>query len=258
MARKKAETTADGVEATTTNDLTVDTSATINGVAVPADAVPLTFEPIQINNYNLTDLKNTLDDALKRCLARPDCYSQIHQHTDVRLGLGWAAVLVAAATGLYSWKISFEESRLGVFIGVALYALLSAVQMGYIYFVEGDTVFIGKRKTLDKRIQTERLSALSKTTRPKPQSLAPSSAPTLPLSTFYPRATSAYLPPHYHLTMNYALTVSGGKALIRADKVEDERCYADFFDSKGMLDEARFVAWVSAMLEKVEDESKVQ
>lgn len=66
MARKKAETTADGVEATTTNDLTVDTSATINGVAVPADAVPLTFEPIQINNYNLTDLKNTLDDALKR------------------------------------------------------------------------------------------------------------------------------------------------------------------------------------------------
>lgn len=26
----------------------------------------------------------------------------------------------------------------------------------------------------------------------------------------------------------------------------------------GMLDEARFVAWVSAMLEKVEDESKVQ
>ncbi|KAG9045315.1 hypothetical protein FS837_006504 [Tulasnella sp. UAMH 9824] len=257
MARKKAETTADEVDVSG-NNLTIDTSAQPNGAAVPADAIPLTFEPIQINNYNLTDLKNTLDDALKRCLARPDCYSQIHMHTDVRLALGWVAVLVAAATGLYSWKISFQESRLGVFIGVTLYALLSAVQMGYIYFIEGDTVFVGKRKTLDKRIQTERLTASSKTTRPKPQSPAPATAPTLPLSTFYPRATSTYLPPHYHLTVNYALTVSGGKALIRANKVEDERCYADFFDSKGNLDEARFVAWVSAMLEKAEDEGKSQ
>ncbi|KAG8991321.1 hypothetical protein FRB90_001393 [Tulasnella sp. 427] len=249
MARKNAQA-ANGGEASMANDgISVDTSATtINGVAVPADAVPLTFEPVQINNYNLTDLKNTLDDALKR----------IHLHTDVRLGLGWAAVLVAAATGLYSWKISFEESRLGVFIGVTLYAILSTVQMGYIYFVEGDTIFVGKRKTLDKRIQTERLTASSKTTRPKPKSAASSTAPTLPLSTFYPRATSSYLPPHYHLSIDYALTVSGGKALIRANKVEDERCYADFFDSKGMLDEARFVAWVSAMLEKVEDEGTVQ
>lgn len=65
MARKKAETTADGVDVSG-NNLAIDTSAQPNGVAVPAGAIPLTFEPIQINNYNLTDLKNTLDDALKR------------------------------------------------------------------------------------------------------------------------------------------------------------------------------------------------
>lgn len=54
-----------------------------------------------------------------QCLSRPDCYSPIHTHTDCRLILGWLAVAVAAGTGYYSWKISFEESKLWVAVGVA-------------------------------------------------------------------------------------------------------------------------------------------
>ncbi len=53
-------------------------------------------------------------------LSRPDYYAQNHMHTDVKLALGYTAVLVAAATGLYSWKISFEESKLGVTAGVGM------------------------------------------------------------------------------------------------------------------------------------------
>ncbi|KAG8901903.1 hypothetical protein FRB99_005006 [Tulasnella sp. 403] len=245
MARKKADTSSGG----NSDGLRVDTTQHVD----TSDGVPaVAAEPVQINNYNLTDLKNTLDDALKRCLSRPEYYTQIHLHTDVRLALGWSAVLVAAATGLYSWKISFQESKLGVFFGVVLYALLSTAQMAYIYFVEGDTVFVGKRKTLAKRIETERLTTSSRTTRPKPSSDG-SVKPLVPsLSTAYPRSTSTYLPPHYRLTMQYKVTASGGKSLIRKTRVEDERCYADFFDEKGTLDESRFVSWVTALVAKVE------
>ena len=53
-------------------------------------------------------------------LARPDLFKQIHTHTDVRLALGWLSVLVAGATGLYGWKVPFEQSKPGVWAGVIL------------------------------------------------------------------------------------------------------------------------------------------
>ena len=50
-------------------------------------------------------------------LSRPNLFKQIHLHTDVRLTLGWAGVLVAAATGLYGWKVEFEQSKPAVWAG---------------------------------------------------------------------------------------------------------------------------------------------
>ncbi|KAG9007759.1 hypothetical protein FRB94_013994 [Tulasnella sp. JGI-2019a] len=255
MSRRKATGTSGDVDATV--EVTNGTSNNTNApVQKPVDII--TYEPIQINNYNLTELKNTLDDALKRCLSRPDNYTQNHMHTDVRLVLGYTSVLVAAATGLYSWKISFEESKLGVTAGVSLYMLLSAIQAIYAYFVEGNTVFVGKRKVLAKRIETERLTAQSRTTHPKASSKpsTPQVVPSSILSTVYPRATSSYLPPHYKLTIQYTRTASGGKSHIGNGKVEDERCYADFFDENGSLDEGRFSTWVLALVQNVETASQ--
>ncbi|KAG8960838.1 hypothetical protein FRC03_006081 [Tulasnella sp. 419] len=193
--------------------------------------VAVVYEPVKVNNANLTELKFALDDALKRFLSHPDRFSTINTHTDVRLGLGYANVAIAIATGLYSWKISFHESKFVVMIGVVAYTLLSAIQMAYVYFVEGETIFVGKRKTLAKRIETEKVKAESRTTNPESNSLPPSSAPAnVSLFTNYPRGKSSYLPPHYKLSLTYTNTASGGKSLIRKGKVEDERCYADFFD----------------------------
>lgn len=78
-------------------------------------------------------------------------------------------MLVAFGTGLYGWKIEFEEAKPVVWIGVILYVfalyfimlvtnliyryiVLSAAQTLYAYFVESNTVFVGKRKTFDKRV----------------------------------------------------------------------------------------------------------
>jgi hypothetical protein len=53
-------------------------------------------------------------------LSRPDLYKQDYTHTDVRLALGWLAVIVAGGTGFYGWKTEFEESKPVVWAGVLL------------------------------------------------------------------------------------------------------------------------------------------
>lgn len=64
MSRRKATGTAgDVVDAQLTTPVTNGNgSALVEKRAVDI----ITYEPIQINNYNLTELKNTLDDAVKR------------------------------------------------------------------------------------------------------------------------------------------------------------------------------------------------
>jgi signal peptidase complex subunit 2 len=109
----------------------------------PPGPLSITISPeereiIKVNNYSASELKNACDDALKRVrsfyitalnytyhsplqyLSRPVLFKQIHLHTDVRLALGWAGVFTAAATGLYGWKIDFEKSKPGVWIGFIL------------------------------------------------------------------------------------------------------------------------------------------
>lgn len=54
----------DLAEPASSNGLTVDTAAASKEL-VDAGIEP-SGEPVQINNHNLTELKNTLDDALKR------------------------------------------------------------------------------------------------------------------------------------------------------------------------------------------------
>ena len=111
------------------------------------------------------------DNATRQYLSRPDLFKQIHLHTDIRLGLGWLSVFVAAGTALYGYKIDFEKSKPVVTIGLVLcaspllppfsrlssyvfnrYMVLTALSTLYAYFIEGETVFVGKRKTFSKRV----------------------------------------------------------------------------------------------------------
>jgi len=187
---------------------------------------------IKVNNANLIELKNACDDALKRYLSRPDLYKQDYTHTDVRLVLGWLAVIAAGGTGLYGWKIEFEEAKPVVWVGVLLYFALTTAQTLYAYFVEGSTVFVGKRKTLDKRIVTERITISSYTdhTAPAPKTGGPC--------------------PSYALDASVVRTASGGKALLNQDKHIARAPYSRFFDADGVLDQELFETWVAELVSK--------
>ena len=66
MARKKAangsSTLSNGSDV---DSLAVDDKSALE-VAITETPQPVAYEPVQINNYDVKELKNTLDDALKR------------------------------------------------------------------------------------------------------------------------------------------------------------------------------------------------
>ncbi|KAI9567448.1 microsomal signal peptidase 25 kDa subunit-domain-containing protein [Boletus coccyginus] len=195
-------------------------------LSIPASAEER--DTIKVNNANATDLKNACDDALKRYLSRPNLFKQIHLHTDVRLTLGWAGVLVAAAT------VEFEQSKPAVWAGFIMhvYVILTSLQALYAYFVEGDIVFVGRRKTFSKRIITERITIASRT---------------LPVSVS--SSTSSANAPSYSLNITYVQSTSGGKSLLARNRMQGSKEYSAFFDEKGVMVQESFETWVGELVE---------
>jgi len=186
-------------------------------------------EEVKVNNASVSELKNACDDALKRFLARPDLFKQQHLHTDVRLALGWAGVGVAAFTGLYGYKVEFEQAKPVVWAGLILYFLLTAMQTLYSYLIEGNIIFVGKRKTFSKRIMTERLTISSQTEPVKKAAKAPS----------------------YAISATYVQSASGGKSLLARGKTSESKTYNHFFDEAGVMDQPAFEQWVGTLVERV-------
>ena len=91
------------------------------------------------------------------------------------------------------------------------YLLLSGVQTLYAYFVEGETIYMGKRKTLSKRIETERIIVSSRTIPSQPSQ-----------------------PPRYAVTVNYVRSANGGKSLLGRSSGEGEKPYNELFYCKGL------------------------
>lgn len=185
-------------------------------------------EVVKVNNASLTELKNACDDALKRFLSRPDLFKQQYLHTDVRLALGWSGVGVALFTGLYGWRVEFEKSKPVVWAGLIVYFLLTALQTLYAYFIEGDIVFVGKRKTFSKRIITERLTLSSQT-----------------------EPGRKHTPPAYTLSATYVQSSSGGKSLLARGKASDSKGYNAFFDENGVMHQVALEQFVGALVERV-------
>ncbi|VDC05712.1 unnamed protein product [Peniophora sp. CBMAI 1063] len=216
MARRKAA-----------NGLTIDSSEATDAATEPSTNLTLAplpdaeRDPVKVNNASASELKTACDDALKRFLSRPDLFKQIHTHTDVRLGLGWAAVIIALGTGLYGYYVEFEQAKPLVWTGVSLYVVLTTLQTLYAYFVERDTVFVGKRKTLDKRIVTERVTIASRTNPSSPKNA-----------------------PAYSIKLSFVRSSNGGKSLLGKSAEDEARPYTAFFDSEGTMDQPRFESWV--------------
>lgn len=73
---------------------------------------------------------------IKKFLSRPDLFKPEHTHTDVRLALGYANVLIALGSSFYGYKNDFETAKPVVWAGVILY--VSFVRMHAIHDASTD------------------------------------------------------------------------------------------------------------------------
>jgi signal peptidase complex subunit 2 len=72
-------------------------------------------------------------------------YIQTHTLADIRLALGYAAVLSCAATAYYEYKVGFNEAKSWSMLGVGMYIILNIALYLWGYFIEGDIVYVGKK-----------------------------------------------------------------------------------------------------------------
>ncbi|KAL5481109.1 SPC2 [Sanghuangporus weigelae] len=208
-------------------DASGDTTSRVDILA--ASAAITEREPVKVNNMNAVELKNACDDAVKRLLSQPNLFKEKHTHTDVKLLLGWASVLIAVGTAAYGWKVDFEQSKPVVWIGVILYALLTSASTLYSFLIEKDSVFVGRRRTLAKRVETEHITVASRT------------LPPVTLGTS----------PRYRASVSYVRSSNSGKSLLRRGQATEEHAYTEFFDEEGTMDQEGFERWLGALVERV-------
>lgn len=107
--------------------------------------------------------------------------------------------------------------------------------MLYSFFVEKDTVFVGRRKTLAKRIETENITVSTRSLPPKGGEGPPANVP------------------RYHASVASVRSSNGGKSLLGKGKLVEERPYNEFFDENGTMDQEAFERWVGDLAERVID-----
>jgi hypothetical protein len=88
------------------------------------------------------DLKNTTDDALPNYLTSLK-FRQSHYLTDIRLALGYSAVVIAAITFYADWKLGWDKTKYGTFWAVLAYFVLNGALTFWIWGVESGMVFVG-------------------------------------------------------------------------------------------------------------------
>jgi hypothetical protein len=91
------------------------------------------------------DLKNTSDDALPNYLNSLS-FTQSHYLTDVRLALGYTAVVIAGVLFYVDWKLGWDVTRPYTLPAVVAYMILNGAFTYWLWWVEGSTIYVGERK----------------------------------------------------------------------------------------------------------------
>ena len=111
--------------------------------AYPHKCISFQIPPLT-NPFLLTDLKNTTDDALPNYLTSLK-FSQSHFLTDVRLGLGYTAVVIAAVTFYADYKLGWDATKEATLWAVTAYFIINGALTVWIWGVERGKVFVGEK-----------------------------------------------------------------------------------------------------------------
>lgn len=96
----------------------------------------------KISVYSLADLKNTSDDAIPNYLNSLK-FKQSHVLSDVRLALGYSALVVAGATFAWDYKLGWDSTKYYTAAAVAIYMVLNSALTYWMWFVENGNIYVG-------------------------------------------------------------------------------------------------------------------
>jgi Microsomal signal peptidase 25 kDa subunit (SPC25) len=98
-------------------------------------------------------LKNATDDALAPYLTKlpsPYTFRQSHYLSNVRLAVGYSAVIIAAATFYFDWKLGWDATKYYTAGACVLYFILNSFLTVWIWRFEAGKVFVGIREGQQK------------------------------------------------------------------------------------------------------------
>ncbi|KAI9657599.1 MAG: hypothetical protein M1821_002775 [Bathelium mastoideum] len=98
----------------------------------------------KITLHSLPDLKNTTDDALPNYLNSLR-FKQSHFYADVRLALGYTAVVIAGATFYFDYTLGWDKTKFWTAWAVIAYFALNGAFTYWIWAVEKGLVFSGEK-----------------------------------------------------------------------------------------------------------------
>jgi signal peptidase complex subunit 2 len=76
-------------------------------------------------------------------LPKPYTFKQSHGLANTRLSLGYAAVIIAAATFYADWKLGWDETKGYTTIACVVYFILNTLLTYHIWRVEAGRIFVG-------------------------------------------------------------------------------------------------------------------
>ncbi|KAF2400379.1 hypothetical protein EJ06DRAFT_556697 [Trichodelitschia bisporula] len=107
----------------------------------------------KISVYSVPDLKNTSDDALPNYLTSLK-FKQSHIYTDVRLALGYTAVVISGVLFYADWKLGWDKTKFWTLWAVLAYFAINTALTYWIWFVENGITFVGERNGVKLVIST--------------------------------------------------------------------------------------------------------
>ncbi|KAI9841685.1 MAG: hypothetical protein M1838_003456 [Thelocarpon superellum] len=103
--------------------------------------------------YSTPDLKNTTDDALPAYLTSVS-FKQSHFYTDVRLALGYTAVVIAGVTFYLDYRQGWDATKHLTFYTTIVYFALNTALTYWIWAVEAGRIFVGGGNGAELEITT--------------------------------------------------------------------------------------------------------
>ncbi|KAK5007997.1 hypothetical protein LTR28_004578 [Elasticomyces elasticus] len=192
----------------------------------------------KISCYSLPDLHNTTNDALPNYLTSLK-FTQSHSSSNIRLAIGYAAVLISAATFYFDWTLGFEKTKYWTGAAVAVYfALNGAFTWWYLLGDEG-LVFEGTREG-------------RKTTTSRNDKGPGTHADTSPLKLKLLTHTKPHTPT-YFLRAQYTTSPSKNSAPLTYQDLKLEIPYTRFFTADGHFVAKPFQQWLASAVPIVGD-----